>query len=222
MSALRPLALAGLSLALLLGGCGLGVQTGPLGVKDASRAKATQTSSVFPTEPGYVWQYDVVAHPSDDPYVDYRGTETVRLVSSRKTDGSVLVECKAFDTFTSRYRFPKLVMTGDKVVMQGVAFWGSMAWGVDDLKIDFLQLPLKVGARWDDGAWIGEVEGREKVTVPTGTYDTWKVSVIGTHDEVYTAVGNYWIAPGVGIVKSDLSVPGWNVESELIVAGVQR
>lgn len=218
----RSVTLGALGLALVLGGCGLGFQTGTMTPQGASRVKAAQTASVFPTEPGYVWQYDVVAHPTDDPYVDYRGTETVKVMTSRKLDGTVTLDCRAFDSFTDRLRFPQLVMTGDTVEMRGVTFWGSLATEAKDLTIEFLQLPLKDGARWDDGQWIGEVEGREKVTVPTGTYDTWKISVIGTHDQVYTAVGNYWVAPGVGIVKSELSVPGWHLESELIVAGVQR
>jgi hypothetical protein len=220
--ALRSVTLGTLGMALLLGGCGVGFQPSSVSSPHGSRVKAAQTAAVFPTEPGFVWQYDVLAHPSDDPDVDYHGTETVRIVSSRKQDGAVMVECKAIDTFTSRYRFPQLVVTGDKVIMRGVTYWGSAASEAEGLSIAFLQLPLTVGARWDDGEWIGEVEAREKVTVPTGTYDAFRVNVIGTHDDVYTAVGDYWVAPGVGIVKSDLSIPGWNIESELIVAGVQR
>ncbi len=211
-----------LGMAVALVGCGVGFQPGGLASRDVSRVKAAQTAAVFPTEPGFVWQYDVLAHPSDDPDVDYHGTETVRIVSSSRQDGTLSVTCKAIDTFTSRYRFPQLVVTGDKVVMRGVTYWGSAASGEDDLAVEFLQLPLKVGARWDDGEWIGEVEALEKITVPTGTYEAYRINVIGTHDDVYTAVGDYWVAPGVGIVKSDLSIPGWNIESELIVAGVQR
>ena len=211
-----------LTFSLMLAGCGLGFQPSGLPTRDAARVQATQTTSIFPTEPGFVWQYDVVAHPADDPYVDYRGTETVRIESSRKQDGTVVVNCRAIDTFTERYRFPQLTLSGNQVNLRGVTYWGSAASEVGGLTIDFLHLPLKVGARWDDGEWIGEVEAREKVTVPTGTYDAWRINVIGTHDRVYTAVGNYWVAPGVGIVKSDLAIPGWNIESELIVAGVQR
>lgn len=220
--AFQWLTLAGMGLSLVLSGCGFGVQSGALSPTTGQPVKAAQTQRVFPTEPGFVWQYDVVAHPAADPYVDYHGTETVRLISARQQNGAQVLECQAMDTFTTRYRFPKLVLTGNKVVLQGVTFWGSLASEAPELTIGFLDLPLKAGARWDDGEWSGEVKGRERVTVPTGTYDAWKVSVIGTHDRVYTAVGTYWVAPGVGIVKSDLSVPGWNLESKLIVASVQR
>ena len=211
-----------LTLSLMLGGCGLGFQPGSLPARETSRVQAAQTTSVFPTEPGFVWQYDVVAHPTDDPDVDYRGTETVKIESSRKQDGTVIVNCRAIDTFTERYRFPQLTLSSNQVTLRGVTYWGSAASEVGGLTIDFLRLPLSVGSRWDDGEWIGEVVRKEKVTVPTGTYDAWRINVIGTHDQVYTAVGNYWVAPGVGIVKSDLSIPGWNIESKLIVAGVQR
>lgn len=214
--------LMALTLSLTLAGCGLGFQTGGLPARDQARVQAAQTTSIFPTEPGFVWQYDVLAHPTDDPDVDYRGTETVRIESSRKQDGKVILTCRAIDTFTERYRFPQLTLSGDQVTLRGVTYWGTGASEVGGLTIDFLHLPLKVGARWDDGEWIGEVIRKETVTVPTGTYEAWRIDVIGTHDQVYTAVGNYWVAPGVGIVKSDLSIPGWNIESELIVAGVQR
>jgi hypothetical protein len=216
------LALGGVILALGLGGCGISSLQPELTTTGSKGVQAKQTSSMFPSEPDFVWQYDVLAHPSDDPYVDYRGTETVRIENVRRQGDRVTVECRAIDTFTKRYRFPQVTMSGDKVELRGVTYWGTAASDVDDLSIDFLRLPLKIGTKWDDGGWVGEVKGRERVTVPTGTYEAWKISVIGAYAQEYTAVGTYWVAPGLGIVKSDLSVPGWNVESELIVAGVQR
>jgi hypothetical protein len=55
--------------------------------------------------------------------------------------------------------------------------------------------------------------------VPAGTFEAWNIDVIGTYDQQYTAVGHYWVAPGKGIVKSELSIPGWNMESVMIPAG---
>lgn len=216
------MALGTLVLTMLLGGCGVGSQPMGLLAPQAAKVDAKQAATVFPTQPGFVWQYDVVAHPADDPFVDYKGTETIRLESVRRQGEAVTLECRAIDTFTERYRFPVLSMSGDAIELRGVTYWGTAASDTETLTVAFLRLPLKAGSKWDDGLWSGEVKGRERVTVPTGTYDAWKVSVIGTYEQQYTAVGNYWVAPGVGIVKSDLSIPGWNVESELIVAAVQR
>ena len=40
------------------------------------------------------------------------------------------------------------------------------------------------------------------MTVPAGTFKALKISAIGTYDNEYTCVGDYWVAPGVGIVST--------------------
>lgn len=197
----------------VLAGCG--VPSGLRTVSQEQKAKAKAEAPIFPATQGHTWQYKVVAHPTDDPYVDYEGTETMQVESVRRDGEATVLSMRAIDSFTERYRYPVVTMTGDQVTIKGVEYLGAAAEPVEDLTIDFLHLPLKAGAKWDDGLWMGQIKGQEQVTVGAGTYQAWKVAVIGTHAHAYTAVGDYWIAPGVGIVKSDLNIQGWNLESEL-------
>ncbi|HEY9856246.1 MAG TPA: hypothetical protein V6D05_10940 [Stenomitos sp.] len=201
-----------LAMAVLVG-CGVPSTVRP--VSTAQRVKAKDEVPMFSVTQGYTWQYKTVAHPEDDPYVDFDGTETMEIQSVRQEAGSTVLSMRAMDSYTDEYRYPVVTMTSDKVTIHGVEYLGVAAATVDDLTIDFLRFPLKTGSKWDDGLWIGEVKGQEQVTVGAGTYQAWKIGAIGTHDHAYTAVGTYWVAPGVGIVKSDLSIPGYNVESEL-------
>lgn len=181
----------------------------------------SEANSLFPSTPGYTWNYDVVFHPTDDPYVDYKGNYTLEVDKSRKSGTSTVINLKGIDTIDNKYNFPVLTIDKDNVSLKGVTFLGFGSMPAEDLTIDFLHLPFKAGEKWDDGLFTGQTMKNEKVTIPSGTFDAWKVSVIGTYQQAYTAVGNYWISPGVGIIKSELSVPGWTVETVLTSSAVK-
>lgn len=180
-----------------------------------------ETNSLFPTTPGYTWNYDVVFHPTDDPYVDYPGTYTLEVDKSKKTNNQTVINLKGMDSFYNEYNFPVLTVTKDRVDIKGITYLGFGGVKAEDLSIEFLHLPFKEGEKWDDKLWTGQTMKNEKITIPSGTYNTWKISVIGTYQQAYTAVGNYWISPGIGIIKSELAVPGWTVESVLTSASVK-
>lgn len=172
-------------------------------------------NSLFPTEQGYVWNYDVVFHPTDDPYVDYTGTATMEIDKVVKTKNETVINLKAIDTANNELNFPVIKMSDKNVSFEGVTYLGFGSVAASDLKVDFLHLPMKAGEKWDDTLWTVQTMKEEKVTIPSGTYDSWRVDVIGTYDHQYTAVGKYWIVAGIGIVKNELSVPGWTFESVL-------
>ncbi|MNS17738.1 hypothetical protein D3C72_494190 [compost metagenome] len=203
---------------LAVAGCGT-AGLAPASVKGAAAPATKSTERFFPANPDAVWQYEVTAHPADDPDVDYKGTETVTVDSIRRNGAETVLKLRAIDEFTQRYRFPVVTEGPNGVTIQNVDYWGAAAAEVQGLTIQFLQFPLTTGARWDDGAWIGKALRKETVKVPAGSFEAWNIDVIGTHDQRYTAVGHYWVAPGKGIVKSELSIPGWNIESVMIPAG---
>jgi hypothetical protein len=207
------------ALALGLAACTHAPVGAPAASKAAAAARAFARADLFPTNPGAVWQYAVVGHPTDDPYVDYPGVETVTLQQATRKGGRTTLQLRALDDFTNRYRFPELSFDEQGVTLRGVTYYGPMAGEAEGHAIDFLHLPLAAGTRWDDGAWIGQIKGEETVKVDAGTFKAWKVAVIGTYDQAYTAVGDYWIAPGVGIVKSELNTPAGIFECQLIPAG---
>lgn len=207
------------TLALALAGCGVA----PHAAQVAPGAlKAKQVSHFFNATTASVWQYDVVSHPTDDPDVDYKGTETVTVDAVKAKGEATVLQLRAIDTYTNYYRFPVVTEDANGVSIAGVTFWGAGAEAAQDLKIGFLKFPLALNARWDDGQWIGKALKREQVHVPAGTYDAWVIDCIGTYDSAYTAVGKYWVAEGAGIVKSELSVPGYTMESVLIPAAKRK
>lgn len=213
--------IAALALAAALAGCTHAVTTRPV-IPAAPAAKSllkAPKGDFFAAKPGSVWQYEVVAHPSDDPYVDYPGVETVLVQKVDRTSRGTVLSLRAVDTFTNSYRFPTLTIDDNHATLQGVTYWGPAADTPDALTLDFLHFPPKVGEKWNDGDWFGEVTKQESVTVPAGTFDTFKVGVIGTYDQEWTAVGDYWMAPGAGVVKSYINTGVWIFESALIPAG---
>ncbi|MDB5095968.1 MAG: hypothetical protein JWM80_389 [Cyanobacteria bacterium RYN_339] len=208
------------TLALVLAGCGTQARLATPAAPTAVKAQAKQR--FFPTNQATVWQYDVVSHPTDDPDVDYKGTETVTVDAVRTKGDATVLQLRAIDTYTNYYRFPVVTEDAQGVSIAGVTFYGAGAEAADGLNIQFLKFPLALNARWDDGQWIGKALKHEQVHVPAGTYDAWVIDCIGTYDQAYTAVGKYWVAPGAGIVKSELSVPGFTMESVLIPAGRKK
>lgn len=204
--------------ALALAGCGI-QGFAPAQVKDGAGSAAQSASRFFPADQAAVWQYEVSIHPTDDPDVTYKGTETVTVETIRRSGDKTVMKLRAIDEFTARYRFPVVTESPDGVSISGVTYWGSLAREAEGHSLQFLNFPLVNGARWDDGLWIGKAVRKETVHVPAGTFEAWNIDVIGTYDQAYTAVGHYWVAPGKGIVKSELSIPGWSMESVMIPAG---
>lgn len=173
------------------------------------------TTSLFPTEQGYVWNYDVVYHTTDDPYEDYSGTASMQIEKVTKAKNGTTLELRATDSVSTELTFPTITINDKNISFGEVEYLGFGALKVSDFKVDFLHLPMTAGEKWDEGSWSIQTKALEKVTIPSGTYDAWKVEVIGTYDHAYTAVGKYWIVAGIGIVKNELAVPGWTFESTL-------
>ena len=53
--------------------------------------------------------------------------------------------------------------------------------------------------------WVKE--RGQLLTIMDQPINTVKVYVIGTYNQDYTIVGNYWLAKGIGIVKSSYFIP---------------
>lgn len=194
------------------------IENTPVKISSKVGVIKSEHNSIFPSEVGYTWNYDVVYHPTDDPYEDLNGTYTLSVEKSRKNGTQTVINLRAIDTVNTEYFFPTLTITKNNISVSGVTYLGFGADKAEDLKTDFLHLPIKEGEKWDDGLWLGETKKLEKVTIPSGTFDAWKINVIGTYNNAYTAVGNFWITPGIGIIKSELAVPGWTFESVLTSA----
>lgn len=199
-------------LLLLVAGCG----TTPVApVTSGGTQVKAQRADFFPSAPGTVWRYQVMAHPPDDPYVDIPGSETVEVLGSRQTRAGTVLSLRELDAFADGYRYPELTIGEDQLVVRNVTYLGPFADLAEGHAFELLHFPVVVGSKWDDGLWAGGILGSETVTVPAGAFQTYKVDAIGTYQQAYTVVGTYWIAPGTGIVKSDLNTPGGTFECAL-------
>lgn len=185
-------------------------------------AKTPRAADLFPATPGLVMQYATHAQLQDDPDTDYPGWETVTVESVRRSGKATTIQLKVIDDFTSKLRFPTLTLDDTGVTVSGTTYWGSGAREADGFSFKLVDFPLNPGHKWDDGNWAGTIKGQETVTVKAGTFTAWRVEAFGTFNQAYTAVGDYWIAPGVGVVKSALTIPSsenFYLQTELLPAG---
>jgi len=177
---------------------------------------------LFPVQQGFFWEYGVTLAPVMDPLAEEKSTYTLALEKVTPTPQGTRLELRAQSGFNNRYSFPSLVQSPQGIQLQDMTFLGLGSDEVRGLSIPFVQQPLSPGQRWEDENWIGKVKGLEPVTVPAGTFEAWRIEVIGTYDRAYTAVGDYWLVPGMGVVKSAYTVPNFHIESVLLQAGPRR
>lgn len=183
---------------------------------------ARQNAPLFRVQENFEWRYDVTISPVMDPYVEDKGTWTLRTDRITQNGGRTVLELRAIDNFRPEYVFPTLIQDAQGVTLKDMTFLGMGSDKVAGLQIPLVKMPLQAGARWEDENWIGKVKGLEKITVPAGTYDAWRIEVIGTWDSAYTAVGDYWFVPNLGMVKSRMTIPNWHVDTQLTHTGVAR
>lgn len=188
----------------------------------AQRQQLNRQEPLFPVQTGYAWDYELTVAPVSDPYAEEQGRYTVQIESVEQRQQDTVLHLRAHDTFFNQYSFPILVQSVQGAQLRDATYLGFGADEVHGLQLDFLRSELKPGLRWEDENWIGQVTGQESVEVPAGRFTAWRIAVIGTWQQAYSAVGDYWLVPGQGIVKSRLNIPGWHVEARLLSGGVRQ
>ncbi|MGE5707012.1 MAG: hypothetical protein ACM3YO_01660, partial [Bacteroidota bacterium] len=169
---MKRMALAlGLSCVLLaLSGCGTAVSE--LKLSRTATMRAQSREALFPTQVGYTWQYQTVLDFTDPTLPEEPsapGTYTAVIQAVKQVDGKTVLEMKEEDSYIIPNRFPVLELDAQSVTLRNVTFLGPLSDVAEGHSIDFLHLPLKAGAKWDDGQWIAKVKGEETVSVPAGT-----------------------------------------------------
>lgn len=188
----------------------------------ALNSSPTAPAALFPTTQGFFWDYAVTIAPVMDPQAEEYGSYTLQLEDVQPVSGATQLGLRAQSGFNNRYSFPTLVQGPQGVTLRDMTFLGIGSDEVRGLEIPFVPAQLTPGYRWESEHWIGKVKGRERVSVPAGSYDAWRIEVIGTFEQAYTAVGDYWLVEGLGVVKSRYTVPHMHVESVLRQAGPRR
>ncbi|HEY9843627.1 MAG: hypothetical protein ACAI44_40740 [Candidatus Sericytochromatia bacterium] len=200
-----------------------GLNPGPVGVRQQAVRPAPRTAAaLFPVQQGYHWDYAVTVAPVMDPDDEDHGTYSLEIDKAVPGPAGTRLELRGLSGFSHSYSFPTLIQGPDGIQLRDMTFLGLGADEVQGLGIDFIRLPLQPGQRWEDENWIGKVKGFETVSVPAGNFQAWRIEVIGTYDQAYTTVGDYWIAPGQGVVKAVYTIPDFHIEMLLTRAGLRK
>lgn len=179
---------------------------------------SSRARDVFPEQPGWTQEFVTRAFPSADPFDEPRyGTYSVLLKSFRQAGDLRTWEIREHDSFTGRYRFSEWSSDGETIRIAGVDFPGPLGRMAEEFAFDFLRLPLRPGQRVDQPQWVTEVQGEEMIQLPGESFPrpAWKLSVIGTCEGDWSAVGRYWFVPGKGLVRHDLNARGWDIQTAL-------
>lgn len=188
----------------------------------AQQAPAAMRTHLFKAQEGFEWVYQTTVAPVMDPYDEHTYQTVLHTDKVIQQGADTVLELRYDDVFAEGYVFPSLRLSPKSAVVENATFIGSGADYPQGLKLDFLHMPLNPGERWEEENWLAKVRGTEKVTVPAGTFDAIRVEVIGTYQQAYTNVGDYWIVPGLGIVQARYTIPDWHVEMKLGATGVKR
>ena len=177
--------------------------------------RQTASPAFFNYQVGQTLTYAVTLSPVNDPLVSDKAEYTLQVEAVNPQAQGQEIVFRASTSFGGKYQYPRVLESPQGVRLLDATLFGMGADEVKGLSIDFLHKDLKTGQRWEDENWIAKVKGQEEVIVPAGRFKAWKIEVIGTFEQAYTAVGDYWLVPGVGMVKSVLTQPGWHITSEL-------
>lgn len=187
-----------------------------------SRTAVATRNHLFKVQEGFEWNYQTTVAPVMDPYDEHVMTSVMRTDKVIQAGADTILELRFDDPFQEGLVFPRLRLTPRNASVEDATFLGAGADYPEGLQLDFLHMPLANGERWEEENWLAKVRGTEKVTVPAGTFDAIRVEVIGTFQQAYTNVGDYWIVPGLGIVQARYTIPDWHVEMKLASTGVRK
>lgn len=198
-------------------------QVKPAVLPDASKPIEAQTfttlrnNKLFPTKRGFRWDYNVNVTPRKDPLKLEKSVFSLEIDKVEATTEGTRLQLRSGSEQSAR-----LLLTDKGIMLQDRTFLGYGAETVQGLNVDLVHEPLAIGDRWEDAYFSGKVLRTEKVEVPAGTYEAWRIEIIGTYGQNYTAVGDYWIAPGVGIVKAVYTLPEAHVDMRLARSGLRQ
>jgi hypothetical protein len=179
-----------------------------------------RNENLFPTKRGYRWEYNVTSRPNTDPLAIEKSNYSLEIEKVETTTAGTKLGLRTLSGTSDS--LSSLVINKESIQLQDATFLGFGSESVLGLNLSFLKQPLQTDLKWEDANWLGKVKGIESVTVPAGSFQTWRIEVIGNYGQAYTAVGHYWIAPGVGIVKALYSLPNSKVEMVLNKSGLRQ
>lgn len=171
----------------------------------------SHSTELFPTDAKYRWSYEVLLKNINDSGDTLRGKaylETKEIKSQNE------LELVFYDNFFGDPVFPKITTFNGEVKFSGVTHLLLGGDKVFDFSAHLINLPFST-ERIDSGEWISRGKEWQEVDVMGNVEQAFRLSFIGTYQNYYTAVGDYWLTPGKGIVAAAYTIPGWHVEMRL-------
>lgn len=160
----------------------------------------TLASGPMPLEDGYRWVY---RHDGREAYLlEVDGTFEVNGISA-----TVLRSFGSGALWWTSGAHLVTVGSAGELIRHGYVYDDDDVHGNDEPPAVLLPKKLEKGHSWRSGGFAAVVQGNEKVTVPAGTFDAWKIRYgLGHHLGAEPDL-DVWFTPNVGIVKFERFLP---------------
>lgn len=174
---------------------------------------AVQEADPFPLKDGATWSYRTSAGQAIE----------VRVVGASTVRGQA---CRILETVVG----PQVTQEHLAVAAEGLtAFKVENAFGTLEYPTPILRarLPLKAGDAWtvklDEGGAVNtyayRTDGPERITVPAGTFEAWKVTASLPAGDKPATVAT-WYAKGVGMVRQVHEIKGPALSIDLVASSL--
>lgn len=157
--------------------------------------------------------YKMIHWPVNENDDVIEGEFYLEALSTKSEDGIIHTEYRSSSTTFPKFQYFS-VDESKGISINGLTYIGPGSDELEGESYKLVSLPLQSGAKEDFPLMLTKVKGEEEITlVNNHKVLATKLELIGTWNHYYTMVGNYWITPGLGIVKASYTtVDGRNVE----------
>jgi hypothetical protein len=154
------------------------------------------------------WVYSSKVSTTQDPLEFQKGKTTIvtnKIFSEKK------IQLRVKDDFVIKVRYPIISWENGKLYLKEATHLGIGGVQDFDYKIQLSDYP-PTKKTISGKNWTTDIKGQENIIISNIPMKAWKFYCIGTHKNQYSLVGNLWFVEGLGLVKAEYSMPGFNVE----------
>lgn len=193
-------------------------------------ASSAGSDSLFPTGKGSAWTFKGTAGP--------QALEMTAAIASASSAGGKTTVNMQWQMGGRNIQDETYIVTATEVQRSRSGAGGA---NVITPPITILKMPAKVGTAW---TWKGElttktpqgemkfngtaklkIAARETVKTTGGTFNAFRVDMdltISAQGQTQTIPNSYWFAPGAGLVKQKITIPGPGGQSVIVQAAATK
>lgn len=170
-------------------------------------------AGIFPNEKT-LFKYDVIFSPVNDPTEVLKGEMTLELYDVKKVESRTVFSFRQSSSIFPRFKYFEAAESRDGLWLKNITFLGV---GSDSIQAEYplLTFPLRFGRLARSRVLESKLVAMDEVYFYGELHTAYRISVIGSWENYYTIVGNYWIVPNLGIVQAKYVTDGWDVTLRL-------